>query len=166
MAVDRRRPQPGLVHHSDQGSQYVSLRFGQRCRKAGIEQSMGSKGDCLRQRRLRELLHDAREGAAPPPLLTHQGEARHAVFDCIEAFYNRAPAPLHARLPLTRRIRKDHHRTPSHHVSAEAGELHSRTHTDSLLMWMACLSAANIPGPYVVAGHSVGGAYALAYAMD
>jgi len=35
-----------LVHHSDQGSQYVALIFGQKLRKAGIAQSMGSKGDC------------------------------------------------------------------------------------------------------------------------
>jgi putative transposase len=44
MAVARRRPEPGLVHHSDQGSQYVSLALGQRCRQAGIELSMGSRG--------------------------------------------------------------------------------------------------------------------------
>ena len=41
MAVTRRRPRPGLVHHSDQGSQYVSLLFGERCREAGIEISIG-----------------------------------------------------------------------------------------------------------------------------
>ena len=45
MAVARRRPRPALVHHSDQGSQYVSLVFGERCREAGIQLSMGSKGD-------------------------------------------------------------------------------------------------------------------------
>ena len=44
MAVDRRRPKPGLVHHSDQGSQYVSLALVQRCRRAGIELSMGARG--------------------------------------------------------------------------------------------------------------------------
>src|ERR671913_1102645 len=32
MAVHRRRPEPGLIHHSDQGSQYVSLAFGQAAR--------------------------------------------------------------------------------------------------------------------------------------
>jgi putative transposase len=37
MAVARRRPQPGLVHHSDQGSRCVSLVFGERCREAAIE---------------------------------------------------------------------------------------------------------------------------------
>jgi putative transposase len=45
MAVQRRRPAPGLIHHSDQGSQYVSLAFGQAAREAGIARSMGSKGD-------------------------------------------------------------------------------------------------------------------------
>ncbi len=47
MAVARRRPAPGLIHHSDQGSQYVALGFGQKARDAGIGVSMGSKGDCF-----------------------------------------------------------------------------------------------------------------------
>ena len=46
MAVSRRRPGPGLVHHSDQGGQYVSLGFGQECAKSGIGRSMGSTGVC------------------------------------------------------------------------------------------------------------------------
>jgi putative transposase len=46
MALHRRRPGPGLVHHSDQGSQFVSLAFGQKARDAGIAVSMGSRGDC------------------------------------------------------------------------------------------------------------------------
>lgn len=47
MAIARRRPQPGLIHHSDQGSQYVSLAFGQAAGQAGIARSMGSKGNCF-----------------------------------------------------------------------------------------------------------------------
>src|SRR3954453_13178755 len=47
MAVARRRPAPGLVTHSVQGSQYVSLVFGQAARDAGIARSMGSKGWCF-----------------------------------------------------------------------------------------------------------------------
>jgi putative transposase len=46
MAVHRRKPEPGLIHHSDQGSQYVALGFGQQARDAGIAVSMGSRGDC------------------------------------------------------------------------------------------------------------------------
>src|SRR5205823_4821927 len=46
MARWHRRPQSGLVHHSDHGSQYTSLAFGRCLREAGIAQSMGSIGDC------------------------------------------------------------------------------------------------------------------------
>jgi transposase InsO family protein len=45
MALVRRRPGPGLIHHSDQGSQYVSLAFGRAAGQAGIAVSMGSRGD-------------------------------------------------------------------------------------------------------------------------
>jgi putative transposase len=47
MAVRRRKLEAGLVHHSDQGAQYVSLRFGQRCREAGIRISMGARASAL-----------------------------------------------------------------------------------------------------------------------
>ena len=46
MAVARRQPEAGLIHHSDQGSQFVSLAFGQAAGKAGIARSMGSRGNC------------------------------------------------------------------------------------------------------------------------
>ncbi len=45
MAIERRNPR-GVIHHSDQGSQYTSIAFGNRCNDAGIKPSMGSVGDC------------------------------------------------------------------------------------------------------------------------
>jgi len=45
MAIARRNPS-GVVHHSDQGSQYTSVSFGNRCDAAGIRPSTGSVGDC------------------------------------------------------------------------------------------------------------------------
>jgi putative transposase len=45
MALGQRRPE-GVIHHSDQGSQYTSVAFGKRCRQAGVRSSMGSVGDC------------------------------------------------------------------------------------------------------------------------
>jgi len=45
MALAARRPTDGLIHHSDQGSQYTSLAFGRRLVEAGIAASMGSVGD-------------------------------------------------------------------------------------------------------------------------
>ena len=48
MAVARRRPEPGVMHHSDQGSQYTSLLFTRRCAWSGSRiVSMGSRGDCF-----------------------------------------------------------------------------------------------------------------------
>ena len=44
MAIGQRRPN-SVIHHSDQGSQYTSLAFGNRCREAGVRPSMGSVGD-------------------------------------------------------------------------------------------------------------------------
>ena len=46
MALARRRPDRGLIHHSDQGCQFTAVLFTKRCAKAGIEVSMGSVGDC------------------------------------------------------------------------------------------------------------------------
>ena len=44
MAIWQRRPR-GVVHHSDQGSQYTSIAFGARCKEAGVRPSTGSVGD-------------------------------------------------------------------------------------------------------------------------
>src|SRR2546427_36772 len=44
MAFTQRRP-ANVIHHSDQGCQYTSIAFGQRCREMGIRPSMGSVGD-------------------------------------------------------------------------------------------------------------------------
>jgi transposase InsO family protein len=46
MAFWRRKPEPGLLHHSDRGSQYASLEYRQHLAIMGMEQSMGKKGDC------------------------------------------------------------------------------------------------------------------------
>jgi putative transposase len=45
MAIYTRRPSPGLIHHSDRGSQYTSVEFGSRLKEAGLLPSMGSVAD-------------------------------------------------------------------------------------------------------------------------
>ena len=89
MAVARRQPDPGLVHHSDQGGQYVALAFGQKLRKVEIAQSMGSKGDCFDNATI-ESYHATieKELLSGRSFRTRQ-EARSAVFDWIECWYNR-----------------------------------------------------------------------------
>jgi putative transposase len=44
MVLQQRRPD-GVIHHSDQGSQYTSVAFGERCKKMGVRPSMGTVGD-------------------------------------------------------------------------------------------------------------------------
>jgi putative transposase len=45
MAILNRNAE-GVIFHSDQGTQYTSIDFGERCKRAGIRPSMGSVGDC------------------------------------------------------------------------------------------------------------------------
>ncbi len=45
MAIYNRRPEPGLIHHSDRGSQYTSVEFSSRLREVGLLPSMGSVAD-------------------------------------------------------------------------------------------------------------------------
>jgi putative transposase len=47
MAVSRRRPQEGTIHHSDHGGQYIGLSFAQTCHDAGIAQSIGAVCSCF-----------------------------------------------------------------------------------------------------------------------
>jgi putative transposase len=89
MALSRRRPGPGLVHHSDQGSQYVSLAFGQRARDAGIAVSMGSKGDCYDNAVAESFFATLKKELVNRHSWPTRRELAAAVFEYIEVFYNR-----------------------------------------------------------------------------
>jgi transposase InsO family protein len=89
MAVRRRRPAPGLLHHSDRGCQYTSDEYRAALAALGIEVRMSRKGNCWDNAVAEsffatlkaELVH-ARRWSSP-------NELRSAVFDYIESFYNR-----------------------------------------------------------------------------
>lgn len=89
MGLARRRPDPGLIHHSDQGSQYVSLAFGQRARDAGIAMSMGSRGDCFDNAVAESFFATLKKELVHRRSWPTRQELRSAVFDYIESFYNR-----------------------------------------------------------------------------
>jgi len=89
MAVHRRRPDPGLVHHSDQGSQYVSLGFGQAARDAGIAISMGSRGDAYDNAVAESFFATLKKELIHRRSWPTRRELGSAVFEYIEAFYNR-----------------------------------------------------------------------------
>jgi putative transposase len=98
MAVARRRPDPGLVHHSDQGGQYTSLVFTRRCRSVGIDVSMGSRGDCFDNSAMESFHATLKKDLIHRHSWPIKAEARTAVFDYIEAFYNRRRR--HSRLGM------------------------------------------------------------------
>jgi putative transposase len=89
MAVAGRRPAPGLIHHSDQGSQYVSLAFGQAARDAGIARSMGSKGDCYDNAVAESFFATLKKELVRRRSWPSRRELTSEVFEYIEAFYNR-----------------------------------------------------------------------------
>jgi putative transposase len=90
MALARRRPAPGLIHHSDQGSQYVSLGFGQAARDAGIARSMGSKGHCYDNAVAESFFATLKKELVHRRSWPTRRELASEVFEYIEAFYNRA----------------------------------------------------------------------------
>lgn len=89
MAIARRRPKPGLVHHSDQGSQFVSLAFGQAAREAGIARSMGSKGDCFDNAVAESFFATLKKELVHRRSWPTRRELSGEVFAYVEAFYNR-----------------------------------------------------------------------------
>ena len=89
MAVRNRRPGEGLVHHSDHGSQYTSLLFGSRLRDAGILGSMGSVGDALDNALAESFFAALQTELLDRNSWTRRDQLRSAIFEYIEAFYNR-----------------------------------------------------------------------------
>jgi len=87
MALHRRRAS-NVIHHSDQGVQYTSIAFGQRCREAGVRPSMGSVGDCFDNAMCESFFATLECELIERSIFRTQAEAKSAVFDYIEGFYN------------------------------------------------------------------------------
>ena len=87
MALAQRRPE-GVIHHSDQGSQYTSIAFGRRCREAGVRPSMGSVGDCYDNALCESFFATLECELLDRHRFRSQAEARMAVFEFIEGWYN------------------------------------------------------------------------------
>jgi len=95
MAIGQRRPD-SVIHHSDQGSQYTSLAFGNRCREAGVRPSMGSVGDAYDNAMCESFFATLECELLDRRRFASQAEARMACFSFIEGWYN--PVRLHSAL--------------------------------------------------------------------
>jgi putative transposase len=88
-ALDARRPAAGLVHHSDRGTQYTSLALGARLAEAGIAPSMGAPGTAYDNALVESFFASLETELIDRSAWSTHGQARLAVFDWIERFYNR-----------------------------------------------------------------------------
>ncbi len=88
MALTRRRPKPGLVHHSDRGSQYTSLAFGKTIEQAGVLPSMGRRGDAFDNAVAESFFATLETELLDRHTFRTRDQARLAVFTFIEGFYN------------------------------------------------------------------------------
>jgi putative transposase len=89
MAVWRRKPAAGLVHHSDRGTQYTALSFGKRLEDAGIVPSMGRTGSALDNAISESFVATLKVELVHTRRFPTRQAARSAVFEYLEAFYNR-----------------------------------------------------------------------------
>jgi putative transposase len=87
IAVAQRRP-TDVIHHSDQGCQYTSIAFGSRCRAAGVRPSMGSVGDAYDNALCESFFATLECELLDRHRFRTPAEARLAVFDFIEGWYN------------------------------------------------------------------------------
>jgi putative transposase len=87
MALEQRRP-AGVIHHSDQGTQYTSIAFGLRCGEAGVRPSMGSVGDCFDNALCESFFATLECELLDLRRFKNPQEARMAVFEFLEGWYN------------------------------------------------------------------------------
>jgi len=87
MALITRKPQ-GVIHHSDQGSQYTSVDFGKRCKEMGVRTSMGSVGDAYDNAMAESFFASLECELIDRRSWKSFAEARMAIFTWIEGWYN------------------------------------------------------------------------------
>ena len=87
MAAWRRRPK-GVIHHSDQGTQYTSLAFGRRCDALGVRPSMGSVGDAYDNAMAESFFATLECELIDRYRFRTRSEATMAAFGYIEGWYN------------------------------------------------------------------------------
>ena len=95
MALARRRPHR-VVHHSDKGSQYTSLAFGNRCREMAVVTSTGTAGDCFDNAMAESFFATLECELIDRRCFRTQAQARMAIFEFLEGWYN--PKRRHSAL--------------------------------------------------------------------
>ena len=88
MAYVKRRPPPGLIFHSDRGSQYASADVRAWLAERGLRQSMSGAGNCYDNAPMESFWHSLKVEETHGQHFATRAEARHCVFAYIEGWYN------------------------------------------------------------------------------
>ncbi|MCA1837365.1 MAG: IS3 family transposase [Gemmatimonadaceae bacterium] len=88
MAIHRRNPSAGLIHHSDRGSQYTALSFGKKLEEARIVPSMGRVGSALDNAISESFVSTLKSELHVSRYPTREA-AKASIFEFVEGFYNR-----------------------------------------------------------------------------
>ena len=89
MALGRRGPVPGLIHHSDRGSQYAAGKYRKLINKGSLTQSMSRKGECLDNAPMESFFASLKKELVHRQRFRTRAQAKAAIFEYIEVFYNR-----------------------------------------------------------------------------
>lgn len=89
MAIWKRKPDKGLLWHSDRGSQYASDSHRKLLKRFGIRQSMSRKGNCWDNSVSESFFHTLKTELTYHQTYVSREEAKQSIFEYIEVFYNR-----------------------------------------------------------------------------
>jgi transposase InsO family protein len=89
MALLQRRVKPGLIHHTDQGRQYSSAAYLAVLKQHGMIASMSRRGNCYDNAVAESFFSSLKNELIHHNSFRTRGEARTAIFEYIEVFYNR-----------------------------------------------------------------------------
>lgn len=89
MALNNRNPQPGLLWHTDRGSQYASYEHKDLLKRYGIIQSMSRKGNCHDNAVAESFFHTLKTELTHHEVYFTKEQAKRSIFEYIEVFYNR-----------------------------------------------------------------------------
>lgn len=107
MALAHRQPEPGLLHHSDRGSQYSATDYRELLEQYGIVMSMSGKGDCYDNALMESFFGTLKSECVDRQSFASRAQARLVIFEYLEVFYNRQR--LHSSLgylsPVTYELR-------------------------------------------------------------
>ena len=117
MAIQRQKPPPGLIHHSDRGSQYAAADYHKVLSAAGMIPSMSRKGNCWDNAPMESCFGTLKTELVHRACYPTRDAARHDLFAYIEGYYNRQFIPPSGISPPNRRSAK-----PLNPGSTKSGE--------------------------------------------